>query len=230
MREHRHIGIPTASARPITPPSAERKRVRAMVTAGVLAALLLGTAGTARADSDGYYCAGPGYLAYELWFSVPGNRHVLHVIPLGAAYGIGAPDSVVLPIFQVHGMRCKASRVDLLGWDSVYTVDLSQSPLTYTTSVIPWNRTGTSREALAAYPSVNLAEWSRAVHNGRPDTTALAIRDVPERFVLIVDVAVDTTQSCMYDVHTTLVDLAPTPHGIPKRSLFLGKADMECGE
>jgi len=199
--------------------------------ATALAVLALGTTPrAAHADSDGYYCAGPTYIAYELWFSVPGNRHVLHVVPLSAAGGIGAPDSVVLPIFQVHGMRCHASRVELRGWDSLYTVDLGHAPLTWTASALPWSGRRATREDLAAYPSVNLAEWSRAVSLGRSDTTALAIRGAPQRFLLIVDVEVDSTRTCMYDVHTTVVDRTPGPRGVPKRTLFDGKADMECGE
>jgi len=206
-------------------------RIHTLLIGALLGTLVLGgVADTARADSDGYYCVGPSYLAYEFWFSVPGNRHVLHVIPLGATRGIGEADSLVLPIFQVHGMRCDASRVELLGWDSLYTVDLQRVPLAWTARALPWRPRRATREELAAYPSVNLAEWSRAVHHGRPDTTALVIRDVPERFVLIVDVEVDSTQTCMYDVHTTVVDRTPGPRGVPKRTLFDGKADMECGE
>jgi hypothetical protein len=127
-------------------------------------------------------------------------------------------------------MRCEASRVELLGWDSLYTVHLRRAPLTWAASTLPWTRGHATREQRAAYPSVNLAEWSRAVSIGSSDTTALAIRGAPQRFLLIVEVEVDSTQTCMYDVHTTVVDRTPGPRGVPKRTLFDGKADMECGE
>lgn len=104
-------------------------------------ALLLGlalllVAGAASADSDGYFCSGAGYLAYELreW-SAPERRHVLKIVFVGGADGISDPRTVALDDFQLHGMKCDPDRVVLLGWDRSYTVALSDRNVLAITSV-----------------------------------------------------------------------------------------------
>lgn len=81
--------------------------------------------GAARADSDGYYCAGQGYLAYQ-WngMSVPTSGHVLRIIALDGRDE--EPDEVTLESFQVHGMKCSAERIELRGWNAIYSVVLSK--------------------------------------------------------------------------------------------------------
>lgn len=81
--------------------------------------------GVARADSDGYYCAGPGYLAYQ-WngMSIPTSGHVLRIVALDGRDE--EPDEVALESFQVHGMKCSAERVELRGWNAIYSVVLSK--------------------------------------------------------------------------------------------------------
>lgn len=79
-----------------------------------LAFLLLVTAGSvpAFADSDGYFCVGPDYLAYQFGMAAPPVRpHVLHVIRFTSQRFFDAPATIELPQFQVHGMLCEAGRI-----------------------------------------------------------------------------------------------------------------------
>ena len=91
-----------------------------VVVAAVAICLL--SADTAFADSDAYYCAARGYLAFE---TRPGTgKHELHIIRFGAT-GITAVAPVALDDFQVHGMTCRAGQIEIQGWDRAYTVDIS---------------------------------------------------------------------------------------------------------
>ena len=89
----------------------------------VVALLLLPS--TARADSDGSYCHGPGFIAWETRLAIGGANHVLHVVRFGRANGIEPTERIVIPEFQVHGMLCGPKRVELVGWTARYRVDLN---------------------------------------------------------------------------------------------------------
>ncbi len=104
--------------------------VRDLMNSGfVLALAFLSTARSVHADRDGYYCTGPSYIAFELSPRHPTPAHVLYVVSLRDSGGIAPPTTLELPRFQVHGMRCNASSVQLLSWDSLYTVNLGASGL-----------------------------------------------------------------------------------------------------
>jgi hypothetical protein len=90
----------------------------------LLGVLLIAPLEAARADSDGYYCSGPGFIAWETRVSSATAEHVLHVVRFSHATGIAATERIVLPEFQVHGMSCDPVTVRVLGWDRRYTVDL----------------------------------------------------------------------------------------------------------
>ena len=87
--------------------------------------LLLPAFGSARADSDGYYCKGSGFIAWETRFAPGPAKHVLHVVRFAEATGIVPTERIDLPDFQVHGMTCDKGSVVLIGWETRYTVDLT---------------------------------------------------------------------------------------------------------
>ncbi len=100
--------------------------IKHLIPAGLLLSTLFFTTGSARADSDGYFCGGPGYLAYQFsGLSIPGQDHTLFVLELDPERGISAPRQFALEPFQVHGMRCLDDAVDLLAWDRIYRIDLA---------------------------------------------------------------------------------------------------------
>ena len=101
------------------------------------AVLLAFDAGVARADSDGYYCVGPGYIAYQFAFTTPpGPPHRLYVVRFGGGT-ISAPSEFRLAEFQVHGMRCRADGVDLVAWDAIHSVGFDSAGFPARTSATP---------------------------------------------------------------------------------------------
>src|SRR5688572_26411117 len=92
-----------------------------------VAAIALLTPGIALADSDGYYCVGNGFVAYEMASSQPGGRHVLHIVRVARGSGISRMPPIALDNFQVHGMTCRENGVDLHGWTTRYSVELSST-------------------------------------------------------------------------------------------------------
>jgi hypothetical protein len=120
----------------------------------VTIAVLLSWPAAAHADSDGYYCAGRGYLAYETRFGASETTHVLHVIRFSPSRGISQAQDIPLPEFQTHGMRCGDDAIELAGFTARYVVDLS----------LP-DRPATMMENVALDserpPATNLGNWAR---------------------------------------------------------------------
>jgi hypothetical protein len=46
------------------------------------------------------------------------------IVAVGGGEGVAPPSIVALEDFQLHGMRCAASSIELFGWDKKYTVDI----------------------------------------------------------------------------------------------------------
>jgi hypothetical protein len=93
--------------------------------------LTLATALPAAADSDGYFCVGPDYLAMEFRsFNTPGlaGPHVLKVLRFEEGRGPRWSGEVIVEDFQTHILRCEPTNVFIegagnpgIGWVS-YTV------------------------------------------------------------------------------------------------------------
>ena len=104
-----------------------------------------------RADSDGYFCTARGYVAFET--RLASDNHELHIIRFSTAEGITAMPVVELENFQVHGMRCHASEVEVVGWNRTYTVNLSNLTITSRPSGAAGRGTGAAE---------NLGKWARS--------------------------------------------------------------------
>lgn len=89
----------------------------------LLAGLILCLPRIAYADSDFYYCAARGYLAYETRLGTKPAKHELHIVRFGNT-GIVAAAPIALDEFQVHGMTCRAGAVEIHGWERTYTVNI----------------------------------------------------------------------------------------------------------
>ncbi len=76
------------------------------------------------ADSDGNFCARPGYLAYE-FSSSKEMPHTLFVIYFDSQVGILNPKTVTIDDFQVHGMKCALGTVEIQAFDKSYFFDVS---------------------------------------------------------------------------------------------------------
>ncbi len=134
-----------------------RRRIAGAVVA--LAPLLV-VAQNARADSDGYYCTGTGYLAYQLRAALtPGvsGQHVLRIVRFGSD-GIHVAGEVSLPDFQPHKLVCGDSQVRIGGWMGrpvEYVVDIVESPkIAYEVS--------DPGQAMVGSALANLGAWARA--------------------------------------------------------------------
>lgn len=122
------------------------------------------------ADSDGYYCIGRGYLAYELRWTGPANAHELRIVRYSEAVGIVELTPLVLEDFQVHEMTCFEDSIEVEGWTIGYTIDLSglDAPrATHRASRLEAGRDVTGE------PMGNLGHWGRAgVADLRSDAVA----------------------------------------------------------
>lgn len=203
--------------------------MRQLIGLSVVAMLAsLGAATSAHADSDGYYCVGPNYLAYQLSLRPETTGHFLYVVSLKDSAAIGQPSKIPLPQVQVHGMRCNAASVQVLGWDSLYTVNLSGPKPTVVAEVAPWAQPGASRQQPAGYAQLNLGAWSRAAKDGRTETVAVSVQSTSYRFFLSIDVRA-TPGTCRSRVVTNLVQVDGTSRVVATLKLFDGEAARECG-
>ena len=195
----------------------------------VLGGVLLSSPTSLRADSDGYFCSGPGYLAYELAFSFGVHEHVLYIVSLSDSAGIGHPATVALPRFQVHGMRCDSGAVALLGWDFLYTVRFGQVDTSLVASVASTPHPVVWRRALPGYAGGNLGALSRA-RPGRPDTVDLGIVGALHRFVLVMHCESHGKNRCSCMLRTRIVQVDRARRTVQVVTLLEGKVYRECGE
>lgn len=89
----------------------------------LIASFLL--AGIASADSDGLFCSGNTYIAWESRSFYSDGVHRLNIIPLSDEMGIGPEISIILPDFQAFSMRCDAAQVSVQSLSDIYKVDVS---------------------------------------------------------------------------------------------------------
>ncbi|MEL6301045.1 MAG: hypothetical protein AAFV47_12440 [Pseudomonadota bacterium] len=93
-----------------------------MLRATLIAVAFLCGSHAAEADSDGYFCVGPDYLAYQL--NSPGfpGAHKLFVIPFDWDQTEIIRYTTDLPDFQVHDIICNEKHIRAIGWESVHDV------------------------------------------------------------------------------------------------------------
>jgi len=136
-----------------------------------LAALpLLALTSAAQADEDGFFCVADGYIAYQTrdW-SHSEMKHTLNLVFVGRTDGMSEPASVTLEDFQVHGMKCDAQKVVIVGWDAVYEIAFSDQQPPRVVSKSPFQRS--KIPATFRAESLSLMRESRqvAIPSGRSD-------------------------------------------------------------
>jgi len=120
----------------------------------LMVALLFSWPSLALADSDGYYCVGRGYVAYETRFAASGSQHVLHVLRFSRAGGIGQVQDIPLDDFQTHGMSCSDRVIEVAALSTRYLVDVSVPEK-------PRIKTLSASFEPQRTPQLNLGNWSR---------------------------------------------------------------------
>jgi hypothetical protein len=146
-------------------------------------AVLTISARAAHADSDGYYCTGPGYLAVEFRsFNTPGlsGPHVLKIVRFDAKHGPRWAGEVVLDDFQPHRLTCGPDGVMVEGWGIGFlsydvALDTSRAPRIRARIAEPERKFA----PLGATPG-NLGDWARA------GVVSIPAIDGPHRFQLRV--------------------------------------------
>ena len=90
------------------------------------------------ADSDGYYCSGMNYIAYEFSFSKAPGDQMLYIVQFGTGNGI--EETVITPLegIKVNALRCEQKAVYLQSGKGSYMVDLSNLSSPILGSFVPF--------------------------------------------------------------------------------------------
>ena len=101
------------------------------------AGLMLLGCQSAFADSDGYYCIGPDYLAVQTSLQdgfiqnappMGSSGHILSIYrPAQSESDVVDISEITLPSFQTHHMNCEPGKVEIYGFEKGYTVDLTSN-------------------------------------------------------------------------------------------------------
>lgn len=149
----------------------------------LLSALILLQACPVLADSDGYYCTGRGYLAYQFNGSAASSEgQTLYLQKLDPEKGISEPRQIRLEPFQVQGMRCLDEMVDLLAWDRIYRIDLNDEKSPRIGKVEPQPEDSIFPD----FTSENLGRWAFA-----PNIIPLKTRGGRFSFELVIEPSTD---------------------------------------
>ena len=204
-----------------------------MIRIATRSAVLVGIAfsalvGRAQADDDGSFCIGPTYIAYELSVSAAPIQHALYVVSLTDSGGIGQPLTIGLPRFQVHGLRCNRTSVEVLGWDSLYTVPVGPPTAAPVVQAAPWANQP-DRRLPEGFTRAGLWVWNSALRAGRPDTLRLPVEASARRFLLVRGITANPQNPCLYNLRGEVVevDLSGRPRG--SRLLVDRERRRECG-
>ncbi len=197
-----------------------------------ICALLLFTARPALADSDGYYCLGQNYLAFQLGIGgAPGAPYRLYVVRVGGPAAIGPLDSLSLPPFQTEGMICDARAVRILAYNALYTVQLDSATRPARFTVAPLPAGNLPAEFMGR--DANLSTLNRAVNEFRVDRVPILHDAAGHTFLLEVSGDPTAVRPCDPDVRARIVENDAAgrqvrerwlPRGLPGATACLAEA------
>lgn len=186
-------------------------------------------AGAAYADSDGYFCVGAGYLAYQFGMApLPVAPHRLHVLRTGTAPGIPEPAILELPQFQVHGLRCGDGWIEVASFTAIYrvTFDDSARPVRY--EVQPFV---TGQMLPPDFPPQrNLGMLSPERARGALERVSLGGKAGGGHLVLELTGQDVPDEPCRVDLRTRVVEADRNGREILDRVLYQSREHRECAE
>ena len=183
------------------------------------------SAGTASADSDGYFCVGNGYIAYQFGLAAPPIApHRLTIVRFGSD-GFQAAQVVDLPQFQVHGMECRDSTVRIRAYDRIYTVDLDSIPRVVGHADIPLADRG--HFPSDSFVSDNLGRLSRVIAGMRTERKLLGESTNGHSFELVI-IPTPSPKQCTVDIRSALVELDTSGQRVTSLEVFRGEGYFEC--
>lgn len=184
--------------------------------------------GSAYADSDGYYCVGHGYLAYQFGMApLPVAPHHLYVIRLGATGGIEDPIALELPQFQVHGLRCGDGWVDVAAFTEIYHVTLDENAKPKRYEVRPFAEGQTVPQEF--FPQLNLGTLSRAGQELKPQRVSLGRKNDGGQYYLEMAGQPIASERCRTDLTSRIVETDRDGREMHARIIFHGRGTRECG-
>lgn len=166
-----------------------------------------------RADSDGYFCTGPGYLAFQLRSWHTDGPHLLKIIRFGEGE-IREAGELELPDFQPHAIRCETERVRIVGWALHYvefSIDVSGEPRLLETIEDPELEFS---PALFETPMMNLGELAV------PGSIPLSSEDPLHRYRLAIERRSSPVTGGL-EHYTRTVLIAETRTGTPVGELLV---------
>jgi hypothetical protein len=187
--------------------------------------------GVAYADSDGYYCAGRGYLAYQFGMAPkPVAPHRLYVISTRGPRGIPEPTVLELPQFQVHGMLCGEGWIDVASFTVVYrvTLDKNDRPERYELRGSLEGRPIPQPFIMSQYQ--NLGSFSGGRAYVKPIRTSLGDKPLGGEYILEVTAkAIEPVKQCEVSITSRIVETDRAGQEVNQRIIFQGRGHRECG-
>jgi hypothetical protein len=202
-----------------------------MNTAVIATLILLSSlgGGVAYADSDGYYCTGRGYLAYQFGFAAPPvGPHRLYVVRFGGVSGIEAPIVFDLPQFQVHGILCDERTIRLAAYDAIYTVHLDEGSRPVRYESVPWLDKGHTPPEFIGHSS-NLGASNRAAGALKVERVVLGSVAGGGQYLLEIRGTAIESERCASTVTTRIVRTDHDGREAQELQLFKGRGFRECG-
>ena len=206
--------------------SMKRFRLLALV---VLAAA---NAGVAHADSDGYYCIGRSYLAYQFGMApLPVAPHLLYVIRTRGPEGIPEPVALELPQFQVHGMRCGEGWIEVAAFTAVYRVILDESDRPIRYEVRPFLDGQQIPQEFIQSQLQNLGSSSGGRAYLKPIRIRLGTKERGGEYLLeVIAKAIQPVKQCELSIVSRIVETDLSGRRASERIIFRGRGHRECGE
>ena len=201
-----------------------------LLTLAAVVLTTLAVPGVAYADSDGYYCTGRGYLAYQFGMAPkPIAPHRVYVISTRGPQGIPEPAVLEMPQFQVHGMVCGDGWIDIASFTTIYriTLDKNVRPVTYEER---GSRQGQPiPQAFIQGQFQNLGPLGGARAYVKSIRTSLGVKPSGGDYVLeITAKAADPVKACEISVTSRIVETDAAGQEVSARILFQGRGYREC--
>jgi hypothetical protein len=193
-----------------------------------LASVCLLLADVTYADSDGYYCVGQGFIAYQFGIAAPPvGPHRLYVVRFGGASGIEAPVVLALPQFQVHGILCREHQVLVSAYDAIYTVRLDSRNVPIDYQSAPW-ADHQNTPAVFVGQSLNLGAGAHAGSSGGLQRTIVGTRADGGHYLLEIDIQTTQAADCTRTVKTRLIRTDRNDRDVQQLEIFSGRTARGC--
>ncbi len=180
-----------------------------------------------QADSDGYYCVGRDYLAYQFGLAAPPIApHRIYVVRLAGEQAMSAPAVIDIPQFQVHGMLCDQTSIELESFDGIYKVDLDAARRPARYEFTPWTDPQ-RRVSLSPGGSPRVGGYGFFSKGLAPERTVLLKDPSGHQFVIEIEPQLSNTRLCETHITTRLIEVDPSNSVIRQQVLYTGIGYLE---